>query len=487
MESHQHASSASHHSRVNNRAQKRKITAFKQFNTIRDFLAHPANLLSQRRTNPTNIGLHAGVSAATPPPSPRDGQDHHEETIIPQVKDQPCMFEVYSRSGRLPRSYNTPTAFNMAFASFPSTLLQEHTHARTHLDLKLVTESGSPFASSPAWRDMKCEYWLAVIPSRSRHMRERIVGRVGANVSCWSPKVGYMGFFEVDLSVPNYEEIGLALMREACAWLTREAKVEEVYGPVNISTFFPYRLRVDQSDEKMGSWEPDTPRVYQEIFAKASFLPCKKSITSMIPLPTDNFEALHPIHSELNEQYELRPLKKETLKQQADILWDISAPAFIGKPFYDSNLITTPQENFEFVFKPAINANAQPSTVFDYSVILYERATEKAIGYIYAFQDGPNLIVKTIALRREYRKGYLGLKMVCAWGYQILESARKNGAQRFLCALTEQRIMEVGFKIANIGIEYNEYRTYQLYRWNPCAFCLGCMGGKSPIRNMARL
>jgi hypothetical protein len=126
----------------------------------------------------------------------------------------------------------------------------------------------------------KCESWLAftlVGDDKGSQPTLGVLGRVAANVSHWNQHVGYIGFFEVagtsssslSSSCLDHDTVGLALITLARQWLQRSL-VSVIMGPVNISTFFYYRFRVDTWPNAMGCWEPNNPAEYVELFKKVN-------------------------------------------------------------------------------------------------------------------------------------------------------------------------------------------------------------------------
>ena len=106
------------------------------------------------------------------------------------------------------------------------------------------------------------EFWLC-------YQQDRAVGRIGANVSATYPDVGFFGFFELELK-PGYPDTAHALVTSACDWL-RAQRVKQIIGPVDFSTWFPYRFRLDDGDERIFAWEPVNPPEYAGLLEAAAF------------------------------------------------------------------------------------------------------------------------------------------------------------------------------------------------------------------------
>ena len=87
-----------------------------------------------------------------------------------------------------------------------------------------------------------CNFWLLEEDGNP-------IGRIGANVSCRSAQTGYVGFFEVDTRRAGAGEAAQKLIETACGFL--QGKAASVFGPVNLNTWLPYRLRVDERDRAL--------------------------------------------------------------------------------------------------------------------------------------------------------------------------------------------------------------------------------------------
>jgi hypothetical protein len=251
-------------------------------------------------------------------------------------------FSIHSRTLNRPKAFPSLSAFDLAFAAFPAILRQKGTHPSPKSDLEQIQ------AAANGVLPLQYELWLAVaevpyVPSSTSNSTSAsspsmtptpqtqsiIVGRISANVTGWSPDSGYVGFFEVDTAFPEYEQVGIELLKTAVDWLrlgattapimqsppttagapTTNVKgkkkpnpksnhskkttttptppatstpssqavtyaprkpVSRIFGPVNFSTFFNYRLRTDDGFDSFGHWEPDNPALYVEIFKKVN-------------------------------------------------------------------------------------------------------------------------------------------------------------------------------------------------------------------------
>lgn len=109
---------------------------------------------------------------------------------------------------------------------------------------------------------INCEYWIIYDDFN------RPVACAGANTVMSDPSVGYVGLFEA-----KEQQAGTAVLRAATEWLRRGGvsqfePVRQILGPVNLTTWLQYRLRVDTDKTPSMSFEPRHPEFYQECFAQ---------------------------------------------------------------------------------------------------------------------------------------------------------------------------------------------------------------------------
>lgn len=106
------------------------------------------------------------------------------------------------------------------------------------------------------------EYWI-IYDDFHRPMACAAANTVMSDMS-----VGYVGLFEA-----KDEQAGIAVLKAATEWLRggglREFEpVRQILGPVNLTTWLQYRIRVDEDPNKSMSFEPRHPQFYQACFEK---------------------------------------------------------------------------------------------------------------------------------------------------------------------------------------------------------------------------
>lgn len=110
--------------------------------------------------------------------------------------------------------------------------------------------------------NMFVEYWILYDDFH------RPIACAAANTVMSDVSVGYVGLFEA-----KDEQAGIAVLKAATEWLYTGGlqefePVRQILGPVNLTTWLQYRLRVDEDPAQSMSFEPRHPRFYQMCFEK---------------------------------------------------------------------------------------------------------------------------------------------------------------------------------------------------------------------------
>lgn len=139
-------------------------------------------------------------------------------------------------------------------------------------------------APSPPLR----ECWLCYAGSEA-------VARIVANVSATRPGIGYFGLFEADLG-DGFARAADLLLGAARGWL-RGAGVGRMIGPVTYNTWFPYRFRLADGDERQFDWEPVNPPEYVRAVEAAGFHQLERYTST-------GFSALRDVAGQLESAYD---------------------------------------------------------------------------------------------------------------------------------------------------------------------------------------
>lgn len=153
-----------------------------------------------------------------------------------------------------------PDEFVSTFSRLPIELRDSQYH------LGLPPEALWGFFVKSAYPKPK-EFWIV-------EQEGRPVARAGATLSITRPGVGYFGFFEVDTKLTNVLEVTSLLDQASMTWFKSQGATQ-VYGPMNFSTWFQHRLRVNKDqDPRVFYFEPHHPPEYVGYFHELGYVNC---------------------------------------------------------------------------------------------------------------------------------------------------------------------------------------------------------------------
>ncbi len=238
------------------------------------------------------------------------------------------------------------------------------------------------------------------------------VGRIGATISPTRAGAGYVGYFEAaDGGDPT---IAVPLMDTAFAWL-RIRGVEKAYGPIDRSTWYGYRYRVESrpgdvcaAHEEPFAWEPWQPAGYVDAFATAGFVEVERYYSH-------GYRGVDGMH--VKDAAELVSGAADMAKSQGYVLepfstnWEEVLPDLyaVGNVCFARNFLFEPIgfEEFRALYDGV-------GTKVDYrpSAWLVDAAGVKR-GFIFAYVDRGYVVMKTVGVAPELRRG--GLSLALLW------------------------------------------------------------------------
>ncbi|HZM76536.1 MAG TPA: GNAT family N-acetyltransferase [Candidatus Limnocylindrales bacterium] len=279
----------------------------------------------------------------------------------------------------------------------------------------------------------EAEYFVALDNEEDR------VGRMAAALGP-HPNVGLVGLLALTEKRSDkawVHSVIDALLSSCESWLL-SLGVNKVYGPVDFSTFFEYRLRdrTEEQGEEQGwgpdfSWEPTQPQSYLLAFEAAGYAPVERyhsefyATTTTFP-PQIVVKMMEPAWRAAIDRGlefiafdEVRPVEK-----LIPIIEAISLEAFKENFLYSP----VPGEVFEALYSPAVQK-------VDLSLSLLVRAPDgQEVGFLYAFEDCGYCVIKSIAVRPDWRKLHLSSALV----QRCLARAAQRGLTRFASALVRE-------------------------------------------------
>ena len=268
------------------------------------------------------------------------------------------------------------------------------------------------------------EFWIVEHEGRA-------VGRAGASLSPRFPATGYLGFFEVDVESAARDRVAAMLLDLARTWLHGRG-ARQVYGPLDLATWFTYRFRVpadatDEDAEAPFAWEPVNPPEYVHWFATHGFTEAQRyhsrGFAVEDPALMDRAVAMSGVlydHARA-EGFAFRPFDATRPEAELSVLYALSIEAF-----HDSFLFEPiPFETFRALGGGV--AARFPERLTYFALDPHEREA----GFIDAFVDRGYVVLKTVAVRPPFRRRKLSTVLL----HLILRDAAARGVGRGISAL----------------------------------------------------
>ncbi|KAG0093191.1 hypothetical protein BGZ92_007026 [Podila epicladia] len=259
-----------------------------------------------------------------------------------------------------------------------------------------------------------CEYWILYDDFN------RPIACAAANTVMSDTSVGYVGLFEA-----KEQKAGADVLKVATEWLRHGGvrqfePVRQILGPVNLTTWLQYRLRVDTDRTPSMSFEPRHPEFYQECFAQAGYVKAVDYYTTFFEINQmiAGFErylkgallesygmALQPWNT-LDFAASLNPDRSSNLSPEDNVakrIYDLSIVLFRGKELFDEGL--SRENHRQIVLNDMISRPEVDNTsLLDLSWFIVEPSTGEDIGYLAAWKEGETLVLKTVGFVPKVRK-----------------------------------------------------------------------------------
>jgi GNAT superfamily N-acetyltransferase len=267
-------------------------------------------------------------------------------------------------------------AFDVVFRELPA-------RARAGLDNACVAPPETWQRFLDANVPFPTAFWIAASDGRP-------CGRIGASLSPTRPGVGTLGFFEVAPG-SGADAVASALVEAARAWL-RARGARQVYGPVNFSTWFAYRLRTDH-EPRAFLWEPTNPPSYVGHLQAAGLAEVATYHTEAVRGTAGLAAASAPAHAAaLATGFRFEALAGPALAESMGTLHALSLAGFADNFLFEPISLTM----FEALYAPVLTA----ARVFAHMV----RAPDGApAGFFFGFAQGEALVCKTATVLPAYR------------------------------------------------------------------------------------
>lgn len=246
---------------------------------------------------------------------------------------------------------------------------------------------------------------------------------------CLTPfsDLAYFGLLDFDCKNPMIDNVILEFNKSAGKWCS-DRGIFRLLGPINFSTWLPYRLLSFVDGGPMFSFEPDRPIEYHILLKKHGFITNQLfsskgygELENIINLSKSDFDKAQG----LGYSFEFFP--KDLSAQDLRDLYRLSLKIF------DENYLATPID-----FETFSSLYVAQSKKEDYGLSLFILSpTGERVGYFINFIEHGYCVVKTIGIDKEHRGAglsngsmYLSLKKAGERGvHQMVAAMVKEGAQ----------------------------------------------------------
>lgn len=263
------------------------------------------------------------------------------------------------------------------------------------------------------------------------HAEDHAIGCIGASLSGVHEGVAYAGFFDVDVSREDASDVASRLLHHAAEW-ARTQGATRLVGPVDLSTWFAYRMAVHRDSTRPAprrfSWEPVNPPQYPEYFIDFGMTEIQAYHSTAFGAAAP--DGYLPRYASLKRAYELatargfrfRPLDPARLEsRELPILHQLSHATFKDAFLFEP----LPYPMFANVYAAALQR-------FDFSPArIVESPDGRPAGFLFAFFDGDSVIIKTVAVLRELHRMKLSSALLCP----VAEMAQARGVRHCVSAL----------------------------------------------------
>lgn len=202
--------------------------------------------------------------------------------------------------------------------------------------------------------------------------------------------LGHWSFLSLspDLTDSQLKEIDLFMK----GWFTTR-QMTEVIGPYYFTTYFPYRMRVDQ-DKLSYPWEPKQPHHELE-FAKKMGHSIHETYYTNLLKGFGHFETKGKKEYEalINAGYTFRAIRPDKLEEEIKILYELSMKGFVDNYLFEP----IPLELFKEIYVPSFQSVDLRMSSIQYS------PEGKPAGFNFTFPQGDKVVIKSACVMPDFR------------------------------------------------------------------------------------
>ena len=249
------------------------------------------------------------------------------------------------------------------------------------------------------------------------------IATLGASLSTEEPSRGYIGFFAAAPG-PQGEAAATDLLQAARTWLN-ERGATKIFGPVNLTTWFPYRLQDSDFGSDFSAWEPQSPQCYRAIWERAGFAVVRSYFSESTVVDRDQtLEAMAREDGRARDSgYRFRPLRWEQFATtELPHLHRLTVAAFAGADLFEP----LPLMLMQSLYVPLVAKGKS-----GLSGVMALAPDGEPCGYLFGFRDRDAIVLKTIAITPEHRVAGLSLGLM----RELLRNAAAEARPQVISAL----------------------------------------------------
>lgn len=180
-----------------------------------------------------------------------------------------------------------------------------------------------------------------------------------------------------------------AMMKE---WFEKRG-IFQVIGPYYFTTYFSYRMRVDQ-DSVTYPWEPKQPPYELSLFQSMGHK-THQTYYSYLIKGFGHFDqkGKKEYESLLKDGFTFRPIRQDALEEEIKILYDLSMKGFTDNYLFEP----IPFELFKEIYVPSFKAVDLRMSCLMYS------PEGKVVGFNFTFPQGHQAVIKSSCVLPEFR------------------------------------------------------------------------------------
>lgn len=270
----------------------------------------------------------------------------------------------------------------------------------------------------------------------------KLKGRIGAWISPSDSAEGKLGLFEAS----SFDTTKI-LLEHAMDWLGARG-VKKIYGPVDHSTWFDYRFRINWNDPLSYDFEPVNPPEYPFWWRELGFQISETYHShgiSELGLLAERLKADYT--DAIQRGFQFRAFGSTSdIQRELCVIHEMSEAAFSSQFLFES----IPFQMFQEIYLPRQTRAAKPLAYFVVS------PEGQELGFTYNWIESDSLVMKTILLSPKAR----GLRLSNALLHVPTQEAHRMGINRGIAALIRDGLQSERYTREHELLWKHEYAVF---------------------------